>query len=309
MAEDFYEILGITRNASQKEIESAYRQKAREYHPDLYRDNPLAHLAEDKMKLINEAYSVLKDPQKRRDYDNQIRGSRRQTTYKPSQEDYFASYGGASSGYTGADEWRRTYHSPGPDSQINEFMQQALSYFNAGQYAQAVNYFDMYLRKVPDDPVVHNIKGVALLELRQYRQASLCFKNALRLDPNNAVYHFNAGISLSLQENYHEAKIHFEKAVNLDPNNPQYLIGLASVLHSIGQHMKAKHYADRARAIDPSNPTVQQYDMNRQMRMGSRREYYGEPCLCTCCPSICDLACCYLCCDCLTPGCGCCVIH
>lgn len=56
---DPYEVLGITKNASDDEVKNAYREMARKYHPDNYENNPLADLAEDKMKEINEAYDAI----------------------------------------------------------------------------------------------------------------------------------------------------------------------------------------------------------------------------------------------------------
>ncbi len=62
---DYYEILGVPRDASQEEIKSAFRRLARQYHPDVS-DAPDA---EERFKEINEAYGVLSDPEKRRRYD------------------------------------------------------------------------------------------------------------------------------------------------------------------------------------------------------------------------------------------------
>jgi len=62
---DFYEILGVPRNASQEEIQRAYRKLARAYHPDINSDP----VAEDRFKEISEAYNVLSDPATRRRYD------------------------------------------------------------------------------------------------------------------------------------------------------------------------------------------------------------------------------------------------
>ena len=63
---DYYEVLGIGKNATDAEIKSAYRKLAKKYHPDL---NPGDKEAEEKFKEVNEANDVLSDPQKRQRYD------------------------------------------------------------------------------------------------------------------------------------------------------------------------------------------------------------------------------------------------
>jgi curved DNA-binding protein len=62
---DFYQVLGVSRTATQDEIQRAYRKLARAHHPDVNRDPG----AEDRFKDISEAYNVLSDPQTRRRYD------------------------------------------------------------------------------------------------------------------------------------------------------------------------------------------------------------------------------------------------
>src|SRR2546421_5986946 len=62
---DYYQTLGVARTASEKELKSAYRRLARQYHPDVNKDPK----ATDRFKLINEAYEVLSDPKKRTKYD------------------------------------------------------------------------------------------------------------------------------------------------------------------------------------------------------------------------------------------------
>lgn len=66
MAEDYYSILGVDKNATSDDIKKAYRKLAIKYHPD---KNPGDKSAEEKFKQINEAYSVLSDSEKRKNYD------------------------------------------------------------------------------------------------------------------------------------------------------------------------------------------------------------------------------------------------
>lgn len=66
MAQDFYDVLGVSRSADDKEIKSAYRKLARQLHPDV---NPGDKAAATRFKKVNEAYDVLGDSKKRKDYD------------------------------------------------------------------------------------------------------------------------------------------------------------------------------------------------------------------------------------------------
>jgi len=72
---DYYEILSVSRNADLSIIKSAYRTLANKYHPDKCEDN-LKENAEEKIRLINEAYEVLSDPIKKSEYDQKIKNSK-----------------------------------------------------------------------------------------------------------------------------------------------------------------------------------------------------------------------------------------
>src|ERR1041385_6140917 len=63
---DYYQVLGVDKNASQEDIKKAYRKLARKHHPDVNPNNKEAH---KKFQLMNEANEVLSDPEKRKKYD------------------------------------------------------------------------------------------------------------------------------------------------------------------------------------------------------------------------------------------------
>ena len=63
---DYYEVLGLSKGASDDEIKKSFRKLAKKYHPDL---NPGDTSAEEKFKEVNEAYGVLSDPEKKSRYD------------------------------------------------------------------------------------------------------------------------------------------------------------------------------------------------------------------------------------------------
>ena len=63
---DAYSVLGVSRDATDEQIKTAYRELARKYHPDSYQDNPLADLASEKMQEINEAYDTIMNERRNR---------------------------------------------------------------------------------------------------------------------------------------------------------------------------------------------------------------------------------------------------
>jgi len=89
---DPYQVLGVPSTATDEEVKKAYRDLARKYHPDNYHDNPLADLAQERMKEINEAYEAVQSQRK----------AQRSGGYSASGAGYGTGYGGYQSAYQGS---------------------------------------------------------------------------------------------------------------------------------------------------------------------------------------------------------------
>jgi len=101
--QDYYEILGVDRKATEKEIKSAYRKLARKWHPDLHTGKE-KEAAEEKFKRLNEAYEVLSDPEKRAKYDRLGANWRAGQDFQPPPDmdgfEFYTTTGGRADGFS-----------------------------------------------------------------------------------------------------------------------------------------------------------------------------------------------------------------
>ena len=88
---DYYNILGVSKDASQEDIKKAYKKLARKYHPDL---NPNDPEAQRKFQEINEANEVLSDPDKRKKYDEYGENWKHADEFEAQKQQYYANQGG-----------------------------------------------------------------------------------------------------------------------------------------------------------------------------------------------------------------------
>ncbi len=162
---DPYKVLGISPSASDAEVKKAYRELAKKYHPDKYADSPLAELASEKMKEVNEAYEKILNDRK-----NGVSGSSTSGS------------GYGSSGYSdaGASSYANTYGSDSVYQQIRRMI-------NEGNFGQAEN----ALSGIPSDS--RNAEWYYLMGVVYYRKGFLedaynYFQTACRMDPSNVEY-------------------------------------------------------------------------------------------------------------------------
>ena len=152
---DPYQVLGVKPDASDDEVKRAYRELARKYHPDNYQNNPLADLAEEKMKEINEAYDAI----------TRMRG------------------GGSSGGYQSQGAYRGGYQ-----------RQYDASGGLYNQVRQAINMGDMsraeeLLRSAPAQDVEwHFLTGSIAYRKGWLDEATQHFQMACNMDPANGEY-------------------------------------------------------------------------------------------------------------------------
>lgn len=113
--QDYYAVLGVPKSATEKEIKSAYRRKARQYHPDL---NPNDEAAVEQFKQVAEANEVLSDPEKRKAYD----------ALGEQWRDY--------------EQWKKAAEAAGQPSSVEDFQQVLRSYNTAGRSGSSSYSYD-----------------------------------------------------------------------------------------------------------------------------------------------------------------------
>lgn len=164
---DPYQVLGVSPSATDEQIKNAYRELARKYHPDNYANNPLADLAQEKMKEINEAYDQIQRQRK------QQQSSRSGQSY--SQGGY--SQGGYSRGYAG----QRSY--AGGGSQFADIRQ----LLNANRVSDA----EELLEGIPQsrrDAEWYFLRGRVFYVRGWLDQAYNYYVRANQMSPGNAEY-------------------------------------------------------------------------------------------------------------------------
>ena len=167
---DPYQILGVSENASDEEIKKAYRDLARKYHPDNYHDNPLADLAQEKMKEINAAYEQI---------------TKERASGKRGSGSGGASYGASGYGGYGGYQGYGGYGGSQSYSGQSSVLQQARIAINTGNISRA----EALLANYSDHNAEWNfLKGAVCYRRGWMDEAKRYYQTACQMDPGNAEY-------------------------------------------------------------------------------------------------------------------------
>ena len=177
---DYYEVLGVDRNADEGTIKSAYRKLAKKYHPDM---NPGDKVAEQKFKEASEAYAVLSDAEKRKKYDQFGHAAFEQGGGGAGGFGGF-DFGGFGNfrGYSGQYQQRR---SGATSNEGDLHMQAAANFINNGRYQEAINVLNGIDNKTAQwyyySAIANSGIGNNVIALQHAREAA-------RMEPNNIQY-------------------------------------------------------------------------------------------------------------------------
>lgn len=198
MKTNYYEVLGVDRNASDAEIRDRFRQLARENHPDRYRGNDKAS-AERAFQTLTEAVNVLTNATKRRQHDAELQSSLARPAADPVQI-------------------------------AKAYMSHGVKAYRDGDFSAARENFDMAVKHNPGDAKAHHYLSLACTKVPGMgRQAIQAIEAAVQKEPYNPVYLKDAGLLCKRAGLSSKAERYLEEALQWDAENREVLAALAEL--------------------------------------------------------------------------------
>lgn len=200
MIDDPHRILGVPQGATEDEIKKAYRKKAKEYHPDLHPNDPVAV---KKMQEVNEAYDMLMNPEKYANKQAQQQRQQSSQQYNP----YNRSSSQSSGGYQGPGGW------------ASDFGFDFEEFFGFGGYSGSSTNASRPTVEPGDSPSIQRV--IQAINNRQYQNAVDQLTHITSSGRNARWYYLSAVANHSLG-NTVQAMDHIQRAIKADPNNRTY---------------------------------------------------------------------------------------
>jgi DnaJ-class molecular chaperone len=242
--QDYYRLLGISRDAPEREIKKAYYELARKLHPDKAKDEDERVVNSNKLAAISQAYNTLKDPKKRADYDAQIRGKGPASATPGEQPSSQAAAAAppvrAATPKSGKKSGAPTVHGiPQGDGDAEAESRKASAVFQQKK-TMAQKAF---------------VRGMQHFKVGEYKQALSFFEVATTNDPDSeAQYHLKyAQCLMKTKSSFTKAAEHAEKACQMDPYNLEYRLLLGDIYESAGVYSKAKDIYEEVLRWDAGN--------------------------------------------------------
>lgn len=238
MEKTYYEILGLANNAVEREIRAAYHRLARKYHPDKAQEGTDPAAMEAEFSLISTAYNVLKDPEKRMAYDQNLELRRQHELNKTSASAPRSASKAASES----------------SSSLSKAMPAGPS-LDKSRASVARRAF---------------LKGLQLLSSGDYAKSAEFFEIAIKNNDNEPSYHAKlAQTLLRGHRSFSRATEAAEKAITLDPYNSEYRLILAEIYEAVGSRTKAVQTYEAILKWDPTNERALQAMQTLQPKRSS----------------------------------------
>jgi curved DNA-binding protein CbpA len=199
MPTNYYEILGVSRTASEEEIRDHFRKLARENHPDRYRGDDKAN-AERQFQILTEAMNVLTNEPRRKQHDQMLSGG---------------------SGRSAASD---------PAQVAKVYLANGVKAYKAGDYPAAVEAFDMAVKHNDADAKAHHYLALAAARIpSRMRQAVQAIESAVQKEPYNPVFLKDAGQLCRKVGLFAKAERYLEEALKWDQGNSEIEAALSEI--------------------------------------------------------------------------------
>jgi curved DNA-binding protein CbpA len=177
MERDYYQILGVTRNAPEKEIKRAYHKLARQLHPDKASSPEDLKRFEEEFALVSKAYNTLKDPEKRAPYDKTLHAEKEAVIAEPPPP---------------AVERKPVEPFADPTQRLQiaqKAYNRGVQFFKLAEYPRAIEFFEAAIRTYDKEPSFYSKLAQSLLcSHRGFTKAVEACTKAIELDPYNVEY-------------------------------------------------------------------------------------------------------------------------
>lgn len=246
---DYYQILGVTKDSTKEEIKRAYRALVKQYHPDNYVNNPLADLAEEKLKEINEAYDYLMG------------------NYSADNDKYKNNY------YRGEND--RGIELSRLEREIELCLGNRL-------WKEVLIIADQMMILEPEYINAYIYRGIAFGQLNRDFEAVSSFQKAENMGWNiveNPDIYFSKAVSQINMGKYGEAILTIERLIGFAGEVPNYIAHLAYCYESVNDITKAEIYWNKLKSIDPNNELLRQRQIYAQQAKANALDTAGGICI------------------------------